>query len=99
MTRTDTEWSSMDLPVTLATGTPKRRRIVIWRGTNTAVTDTIDVSGTAEPNAADIEGIMWYTANGAAMASGSSLPSWSTNVITLDTTVGAIEMGILVNLT
>ena len=95
MTLTETEWSTMDLPVSNATGTPLRRKIVIFRGTNTAVSDTIDVSGTAEPNSADIEGIMWITVGGV----GTAAPTWSTNVITLDSGIGVHEMGVIVNLT
>ena len=95
MTMTHTEWAVSDLPMSRKAGTGKRRKLVIFRGTNTALTDTIDVSGTAEPNAADIEGIMWATVGGV----GTIPPQWSTNVITLDEGIGAWELGIIVNLT
>lgn len=95
MTMTHTEWSTLDFPVTGVDGTSLARKIVIFRGTNTAVSDTIDVSGTAEPNSADIEGIMWSSVGGI----GTAEPSWSTNVITLDSGIGAWELGVIVNLT
>jgi hypothetical protein len=100
MALTHTEWSTMDLPVSLyASGTPKRRKIVIFRGTSTSTGDTLDVSGTACPDAADIEGLVWCTINGAGLGAGSAYPTWSTNTLTLATATGAWELGILVNLT
>lgn len=99
MAVTHTEWSTADFPVSLADGTSKRRKLIIFRGTNTAVTDTIDVSGTAEPNSADIEGFLWVSIASAPIAVGSVMPSWSTNIITLDTAIGVHELGIIVNLT
>jgi hypothetical protein len=99
MSVTHTEWSVADLPMSRTNGTGKRRKLVIFRGTNTDTSDTIDVSGTAEPNAADIEGYLWCSIAGASIGAGSLLPSWSTNVITLDTAVGEHELGIIVNLT
>ena len=99
MAVTHTEWSLADLPMTVQNGTGKRRKLVIFRGTNTSTGDTIDVSGTAEPNAADIEGYLWVTINDLGIGAGSVVPAWSTNVITLATAIGNYELGIIVNLT
>jgi hypothetical protein len=95
MSVTHTEWSVADFPTSVVSGTGKRRKFVFFRGTNTAVSDTIDVSGTAEPNSADIEGIISTSIESA----GTGHPSWSTNVITLDQGIGAHEMVVVVNIT
>lgn len=98
MTLTITEEGTIDMPVSLyGTGTPKRRRIVYLRGTSTATSDTWSV-GTAEPDAADVEGILWCSINSAGIAAGSAYPTWSSTTVTLSTAAGTWELGVLVNL-
>ena len=99
MTMTHTEWSVSDLPMSRKYGTGKKRQLVVFRGTNTATSDTISVSGTAVPSSADIEGIAWCSINSGPIGSGSILPTWSTNTLTLATAIGTWELGIIVNLT
>ena len=90
---TNTEFSTWDLPTTLISGTPKRRAIVVFRGTSTATGDTYQVAS-AVPNAADVEGILWSTVD--SIATGA--PTWSTTTVTV-VNIGTVEQGLLVNIT
>lgn len=92
---TATEESKADLPISLVgAGTEKRRKLIILRLTTATASETYDISGTVEPNSADIEGFLWCTAADA----GTTVPAWSTNVITFNG-AAAWEIGVIVNLT
>ena len=75
-------------------GTGKRRKIILFRGTTTSTADTATVAQFAEPNSADIEGVIWSTCNNG----GTVAPTWSPNTITFNTGIGAWELGLIVNL-
>ena len=95
MAITYTEESKADLPICLSVGgSSKRRKLIFLRLTSGTGGEEYDVSGTVEPNSADIEGILYHTIDGVA----ATLPTWSTNVITLGS-AGVVEMGVIVNLT
>jgi hypothetical protein len=97
MTLTITEEGTLDLPVSLMAGTAKRRKIVYLRGTSTDKADTWSV-GTACPDAADIEGILWANVAGVAGTANNGV-RWSGITITLAGSTGVYELGVIVNLT
>ena len=90
---TPTEVSSIDFPVSLQSGAEKRRKMVFIRCTSTSG-GTISIDDYIA-DSADIEGIMYQTT---ANAQFTSTATWSTNDLTIVDT-GAIEVGVLVNLT
>lgn len=97
MALTHTEASVADMPFNCMSGAGKRRKIVVLRLTNTATADTYSITGTACPQAADIEGQLYHTL--ANVACGTAM-AWSTTTIAFTgQRAGAHEVGFIVNLT
>jgi hypothetical protein len=94
---TITEISVTDLPMTLKSGTGKKRVLVGIRYTPAGASDTLTLA-THVPGASDIEGIAWDTVN--SVKSGTAL-TWSTTTVTTTGGAGlqASECGVIVNLT
>ena len=79
---TKTEISVEDIPMSLNTGTAKRRARIYIRDADIAADETLDLS-TYVDGVADVEGIVYETDDGAVATTAST---WSTTTITFKST-------------
>jgi hypothetical protein len=88
------EVSVTNFPFYVASGTGKRKQLVVLRCTNVNSANTINLA-TYVPALYDIEGFAWQTLGDVA---GTTSHTWSTTTVTFAGGNGVWELGVIVNL-
>jgi len=91
-----TEVSVTDLPMSVKSGTGKRRALVVVRLTSEGTADTIGI-GNFLDGFSSIEGLMWDTVAGSVAPTSTTFAGGTS--LTTAQGAGAYEMGVWVNLT